>query len=235
MSDIDPAPSDNHPFIRGAAAKGYGLQRLIPLAGTLGLEQWFGSQFKACWLVMSTGDTVQKRALEQKPHSDNPIDETVVEELSLLLQNAAYKFVYPAETMISLLPILKHLGLHGHSLLFPDIHPQYGPWWAVRAAILVDVDPSSAPQTTFVSPCVTCPAPCIEACPGQAVLQSGWNAVQCMDYRLSNNSVCAQSCPARISCPVGPEYRYDPEIINYHYKRSLQSIIAYRDKSGAGN
>ncbi len=61
-------------------------------------------------------------------------------------------------------PVLGHL-----------LHPEYGPWVSLRAAILVDGLPFGAspnPDLEF-EPCTRCSRPCVTACPAQIYADDG--------------------------------------------------------------
>ncbi|MGO8998300.1 MAG: hypothetical protein ACLQVI_33700 [Polyangiaceae bacterium] len=77
------------------------------------------------------------------------------------------------------------------------IHPEHGPWWALRGAWFVDVEvqePSSHP-----APCAGCHAPCLGETRTQGIV-------------LATPAV-------RGRCVVGGASRYSDEQIAYHYDR----------------
>ena len=53
-------------------------------------------------------------------------------------------------------------------------------------------------------PCDKCTAPCVSACPAQALTQEKYDVEKCQKYvqKLHNDS-CMQGCLVRRSCPVG--------------------------------
>jgi epoxyqueuosine reductase QueG len=80
------------------------------------------------------------------------------------------------------------------------IHPEHGPWWALRGAWLVDadVDPPLDPRP----PCPGCSAPCV----------GGW--------QNATGRVDAATPAVRSRCVVGQASRYDDDQIAYHYDRA---------------
>jgi hypothetical protein len=78
------------------------------------------------------------------------------------------------------------------------IHPAHGPWWALRAAYLVDVDVQPTPE--IVAPCLGCAAPCVANEPRPIPLDRS-------------------TAEMRRRCPIGVASRYDDEQIAYHYAR----------------
>jgi hypothetical protein len=79
------------------------------------------------------------------------------------------------------------------------IHPEHGPWWALRGAWLVDADvePTADPRP----PCSGCAAPCI----------GGWENAA--------HGIARATPEVRSRCVVGQGSRYDDDQIGYHYER----------------
>jgi epoxyqueuosine reductase len=101
-----------------------------------------------------------------------------------------------------------------------------GPWWALRGALLTALEgPADAPLGE--NPCVTCPAPCVTACPAGAVSRRGFDWEACGEFRLGGPT-CRETCLARLACPVGPAYRYDADAIAFHYRGSLRELEKLR-------
>jgi len=96
------------------------------------------------------------------------------------------------------------------------IHPEYGPWLAIRAVLLVPESLSEEPVAPF-DPCSGCPAPCAQACVGLAVGARGLDARRCYDTRLADHG-CAGACAARSACVVGRAHAYAPAQLAHHMK-----------------
>jgi len=109
-------------------------------------------------------------------------------------------------------------GLGGPGPLGLQIHPTYGPWWAYRALVVVDValPPARAPGDG----CAGCAAPCVAACPASAVQRGGFVVAACHARRLVAEP-CRLSCAARIACVRGPEHRYADAELAFHMAASL--------------
>jgi hypothetical protein len=99
-----------------------------------------------------------------------------------------------------------------------QIHPDYGPWWAYRALVVVEQPLSEA--TPLGDACAGCPAPCVAACPGGAVARPGFSVPACHAHRLRAEP-CRLSCAARIACVRGPEHRYRDEELAFHMAASM--------------
>jgi epoxyqueuosine reductase len=107
-------------------------------------------------------------------------------------------------------------GLGSPSRLGLVMDSKFGPWMGLRAACFLPVDlPVSDPAIDL---CGGCPAPCIDACPGDAFVDGLWEVSLCADFHR-RSSLCAVDCDSRIACPVGADHRY-PEIERrYHNDR----------------
>ncbi len=179
---------------------------------------------------------------------DHPLDDYTVEvirvRLTPLLDAARtqYRILYPFQFFSGLTVSFMHLAqaarLSVPSILGVQIHPQYGPWIAWRAAVLIDHDvPAlSAPAQDF-EPCATCPErPCIAACPTQAVSAvRDWDLLACMKHRLRVPADCAERCHSRYTCVYGREHRYPEDELAYHQRFSLATAQAYFKKSERAN
>jgi hypothetical protein len=109
-------------------------------------------------------------------------------------------------------------GIGPSSPLGVQVHPVYGPWWAYRALIVVDVALSAA--VPLGDACAGCPAPCVDACPGRAVRTTGFVIPACHAHRLIAPP-CQLSCAARIACVRGPEHRYSDAQLAFHMRASM--------------
>ena len=105
------------------------------------------------------------------------------------------------------------------------LHPVFGPWLRIEAALLVEGSPfGGAPKdgvTVGFDPCSSCAQPCVATCSSLAVdrrgrLTRGW----CGDPARGGG--CADDCDARLACPVGggPARRAVRAKIRGHAQRS---------------
>jgi len=108
-------------------------------------------------------------------------------------------------------------GLGRRSLLGVLLHPEYGPWMAFRAALLVPVAVRAPRPADGFDPCPTCVLrPCVSACPAAAVSAAGWDARRCSEARRPDDEPCGLGCHARMACVIGPEHRYSPDAMAHH-------------------
>ena len=173
-------------------------------------------------------------------HADDPhpLDDYTVEviehTLTPILQpsGARYRYVYPfrfGTEPVSFMHLSQAAGLAGPSILGIMIHPVYGPWLALRAAVLIDQDLHRPPSVPNFDPCPDCvEKPCIQACPAGVIsAQRGWDIQGCVQHRLTASQDCADSCHARYRCVYGREHRYPPDALRYHQTHSLATMQKY--------
>lgn len=101
------------------------------------------------------------------------------------------------------------------------IHPQYGLWFALRAAIVL---PSGEHlerdgKQGEGHPCDACAdKPCLSTCPVGAYSGAGFDAAACRSHLASGTEpdCMVLGCAARNACPVGAEWRYSQTQLQFH-------------------
>ncbi|MEQ8279756.1 MAG: hypothetical protein RMA76_04420 [Deltaproteobacteria bacterium] len=92
-----------------------------------------------------------------------------------------------------------------------NVHPEYGPWIALRALVVIDVDgPAEAPTRAEV--CVDCASTC-----GAQVTR----AITSGDWR--------DWLAVREACPVGRTHRYSDAQIRYHYEKNRDALRRFAE------
>lgn len=91
------------------------------------------------------------------------------------------------------------------------LHPVFGPWVTLRAALLFEGQPFGAiPDgsiTDGFQPCCSCRQPCLQPCPGAGTAQDCRAAAGCGPGPAGGvGSTC------RCSCPIGKEHRHGPAL-----------------------
>ena len=96
------------------------------------------------------------------------------------------------------------------------IHPRYGPWFALRAAVTVDrAGPPGEPPDAPL-PCADCAHACLPPFERARVAQAG--AADLADtWRLW--------LAVRDACPAGRGYRYGDAQIRYHYAKDRSALV----------
>lgn len=183
------------------------------------------------------GNTMWREMQAAGTRHGDPVDQYSVSctrgFIERCLGDRRHLFLYPGPIPIPLQQLGALAGWHHPSPLGIGVHPRYGPWFGYRTAVLVDAHLPPTTDPGAPPPCESCAdKPCLAACPAAALsADRPPDLSACVDYRLAERSPCALQCKARLACPVGSEHRYDEQQLNHYYRRSLQSIIAYRAKS----
>jgi len=143
-----------------------------------------------------------------------------------------YAFRFPADP-VSFRRLGEAAGLGAASRLGLLLHPVYGPWMALRAAVLVPFPFDAARPADGFDPCPTCvEQACAAACPAGAVDARGWDVPRCARHRARPDDPCAPRCHARFDCVVGREHRYPGEALAYHQQRAREPLLAFARGSG---
>jgi hypothetical protein len=136
-----------------------------------------------------------------------------------------YPFDFPA-TPVSFVHLAECAGLGRRSLLGVLLHPVYGPWLALRAAVAVPFVAAAPRPADGFDPCPTCvERACVAACPADAVTAAGWDVPRCAGHRARPDDPCAARCHARFDCVIGREHRYPAAALAYHQKRARPLLL----------
>lgn len=85
-----------------------------------------------------------------------------------------------------------------------SVHPEYGPWIGLRAAIVADVSGPAGAPAPMPRPCEECERACMPAL--RALQERPVGSVAALDW-----------VAVRDACPLGRRHRYGDEQIEYHY------------------
>src|SRR5574337_2155062 len=191
--DLDALPTELATRLRAQADDGEGFHQLI-LIGHAGRRLWASLQADA-------------------PQSADPIDDfsvaRVAEWFATHCPGRRHRVIYPGDRIVDLQRLGELAGWHHPSPFMVGIQAGWGSWFAYRVAMLADTalpvtEPAAAP-----SPCNACTGrPCVAACPADAMASGTYSRERCIGYRRQPGSLCADTCLARTSCPVGSEHRY---------------------------
>jgi hypothetical protein len=194
------------PLSNGLAA------RTVTLVGNAGPGMW--NAFQA--------------ARREEPHPLDSWTRRVIEPLAAEFGlEAAYPFSGPP-----------FLPFHAWGLkagaFFPSplptaIHPRYGTWFGLRAALLSPkTDPGLAdPAPRPVNPCDGCAdRPCLSACQSGAIGKHGYDARRCLDFleTLTGHACLMNGCHARHACPVGRDYAYGQAQAEFHMRAFVRNF-----------
>ena len=107
------------------------------------------------------------------------------------------------------------------------LHPEFGPWIRVRAALLLPGKPFGAVKESSIvehfQPCCACQRPCIVACPS-AVHDGEGNTdrAKCADHR--DRDGCLSGCLSRIACPIGVEHADSEGVVAHAHSVSRRTM-----------
>jgi hypothetical protein len=100
------------------------------------------------------------------------------------------------------------------------IHPQYGLWHALRAAVVFPGMASVPPLHAGKHPCDDCAdKPCLSTCPVGAFTADGFFVAACRSWLAGSAGTpdcMGEGCAARNACPVGRQWRYGLEQLHFH-------------------
>ncbi len=149
---------------------------------------------------------------------EDPLDRWIEEVCGRALRSfePAHEIIFAHEPLPRRLPMQRLAVYAGFTPLSPGqllAHPVYGPWFAVRAVVIVDVPGPSGPAPLVAAPCDDCDAPCRAAFD---------HACEVADVRTEHAKLRERWRPwlaVRDACPVGREHRYEDAQIRFHYGR----------------
>lgn len=144
----------------------------------------------------------------------DPLDTFVRDAVSAVVPGAG-RWVFSSDAHdVDFRTLAVAAGLGWPSRLGLVLHPVWGTWLGLRAAWFTTE--GLTPTGPLPSPpaCDGCPAPCVSACPGNA-LAPAFDIGACSAFRLGDPR-CGATCAARTACPVGVEHRYPAEELRYH-------------------
>lgn len=110
-------------------------------------------------------------------------------------------------------------GLAHTSPSYLSIHPEHGPWIALRAVIVMDDDWASGEPVPAPDPCSPCPKPCLPAL-DRAVAAS---RDEPLGKKVSSNWKLWLA--VRDACPMGRSSRYSDEQCEYHYRADRTFLL----------
>ncbi|WP_373046483.1 hypothetical protein [Vulgatibacter sp.] len=188
-------------------------------------------------LLLSGGPAFFDRFAAAGPHAGaDPLDDwtrALVERLLVPLRTAGIEAQarHPFVGEAAPLPFQRigaAAGLGAPARIGLTLHPVHGSWIAYRALLLLSCPVEEHPLPAF-TPCESCAAPCIPACPAGAVATGGWDAAGCSNHRVDHGDPCASGCHARLACPVGADARYGDEALRFHQAASFATASAWRN------
>ena len=152
------------------------------------------------------------KALADQPQlkaSSDPLDRYVEQTITALPDRFEARFAHVLEPA---LPFQRMGQLAGLAYLAPAqllVHPRYGPWIALRAALVFD-RPGPQTPTQVQDPCGQCKQAC------EPVMARAMAKTRTLS-QAAIREVWRDWLAVRDACPVGREHRYSEAQIRYHY------------------
>lgn len=182
------------------------------------------------WPAFSSSDEFSDGDEHALDRWSQRIANTMEEEFAL---EAAFPFTGPPyHPFLSWARLAEGASVALPSRLGLSIHQQFGLWHAYRFALLSPtiiptLTAERASENEALSPlCVKCEgAPCLQACPASAFNEQGYDVQACVDYlKVTIDAPChTRGCLARIACPVGRDYQYQPNHAAFHMKAFIKA------------
>lgn len=101
-----------------------------------------------------------------------------------------------------------------------SVHPSYGPWIALRAAVSFEVRADAIAKLELGHPCGRCEAHCLPAF--ERAVSAAGEPRDTADIRAN----FALWLAVRDACPTGRAHRYDDPQIRYHYLVDREQLLA---------
>ncbi|MEZ5831021.1 MAG: ferredoxin [Dongiaceae bacterium] len=117
-----------------------------------------------------------------------------------------------------------------------QIHPVFGLWHAYRAAILLPAVVDLPRPEEHPHPCDSCvDKPCLTHCPVGAFSAKGYDVDRCVDHVVAlqhESGSCSDiGCLARLACPVGAAWRYQPDHARFHMAAFVKARMRMKRKN----
>lgn len=186
-------------------------------------------------LVGNAGPAMWERFSAERDPAQCEMDEWTRATISKMAMSLNAKAVFPFDAPFQ--PFQRWARSSGAGFISPlglNIHPEFGLWHAFRAALCF-IDKIDFPNpATEQSPCDTCTGkPCLTTCPVSAFNGEIYDTIACSTHLASAaGTTCMQKgCLARLACPVGQEYYYPPDQIQFHMRHFRNARMAAQNPS----
>ena len=170
------------------------------------------------------------RSPEARDGLPHPLDRWSHRVIGSLARELDADDIYPSGPALAALPFqrmaFRSEPVH-QSPIGLLIHERWGLWHAYRGALVLPYALELPPPAPSVHPCVSCATkPCLSACPVRAFRPEGFDLDACVDHVLSDaGRECRErGCLARRACPVGTEFRYGEQQMQFHLRAFLRSV-----------
>jgi epoxyqueuosine reductase len=187
-----------------------------------------GSSGSALW------DEVMRRHQQGQRPSD-PIDAVVRQALQPHLHRSTnrtwIRCANDAHRFVDFRKLALGAGLGWPSRLGLVLHPEAGVWWGLRAACFTTEQLPLSQPLPGEGPCASCAAPCVTACPVDA-LTPRYDVQRCADWQR-DQPTCEGGCLARSACPHGSPYGVHQHRYHHHGPSRQRALAAAAHQDGS--
>lgn len=141
----------------------------------------------------------------------------VVPAVAALGRRSALRWAHDPAPRLAIQRLADATGLAPLSPVGLNVHPVYGPWFALRAAVVLDAAGPAGAAPAPALPCPDCAHACVPAFERARAAQGG---------RLAIAATWRLWLAVRDACPIGRAFRYDEAQIRYHYARDRSALVA---------
>ena len=143
---------------------------------------------------------------------DDPLDVWSQRNISSIAEKFNAKPFFPFQNN-PFLPFYSWALRSGETFVSPIkllVHSKRGLFVSFRGALAFKQHlPDSRNRILNYSPCTSCSAPCVTACPAGALTKEKYDVEKCKDFVNRHSEInCKQGCLVRRVCPVGKSRRF---------------------------
>lgn len=156
------------------------------------------------------------RRYEEQHPLDRYIERSIEAVLDEVAPGLVHSVLFAHRGTPAPVPLQRIAHLAGLAPLGPaglNVHPHYGPWFALRGVLVFHRAPISTPLSA-PPPCASCNAPC------RAALTRALTSAPPREWSLPTPGLTPEQqlfLEVRGVCPIGVEQRYSVEQIQFHY------------------
>ena len=175
-------------------------------------------------------DAVRANApvLDERHPLESYVEATVLPSLKPLIPRSEVRWAQdPPPRRVAMQRLAHVSGLAHLSPSHLSVHATYGPWIALRAAVVIDIEGPSSPPPEPPNPCPDCEHYC---------LRRFRDAIAAAGATPAGHAAIERHWPlwlaVRDACPAGRSHRYGDEQIRYHYTKDREVLRRLRGSAG---
>lgn len=186
---------------------------------TLGSDSHLGliiGNTRALWPRFLDALRAEPARLDEPHPLDRYVAETVTAVLSDLPVRVEHRLAdEPPPRRVAMQRLADLAGLAWLSPSHLCIHPVFGPWIALRAAVVVEMESPPGPPPSSQPTCADCATRCLP--PFERAIAAVGDPIEAHSQVSTH---WRRWLASRDTCPIGREHRYDDDQIEYHYTKN---------------